>query len=65
MTDKKKIAILGGGVSAMTAACYLTEKDKKATDHFYENIFLKIFPKGGYLDVQGNWILTNQPELFT
>jgi uncharacterized protein with NAD-binding domain and iron-sulfur cluster len=27
MTDKKKIAILGGGVSAMTAACYLTEKD--------------------------------------
>lgn len=27
MTTKKKIAILGGGVSAMTAACYLTEKD--------------------------------------
>lgn len=27
MTDNKKIAILGGGVSAMTAACYLTEKD--------------------------------------
>lgn len=26
MTDKTKIAILGGGVSAMTAACYLTEK---------------------------------------
>jgi uncharacterized protein with NAD-binding domain and iron-sulfur cluster len=26
MTTKKKIAILGGGVSAMTAACYLTEK---------------------------------------
>ena len=26
MTEKKKIAVLGGGVAAMTAACYLTEK---------------------------------------
>lgn len=26
MTQKRKIAVLGGGVSAMTAACYLTEK---------------------------------------
>ena len=43
---------------------YLTEKDKKATDHFYENIFLKMFPDGRFIDVKGNWILTNQPELF-
>jgi uncharacterized protein with NAD-binding domain and iron-sulfur cluster len=33
MTDKKKIAILGGGVSAMTAACYLTEKDNWQTQY--------------------------------
>lgn len=33
MTDKKKIAILGGGVSAMTAACYLTEKDNWQTHY--------------------------------
>ena len=57
--------VLGEKGILMYNRLYLTEKDKKATDHFYENIFLKIFPKGGYLDVQGNWILTNQPELFT
>jgi len=33
MTTKKKIAILGGGVSAMTAACYLTEKDNWQTQY--------------------------------
>ena len=25
MTEKRKVAVLGGGVAAMTAACYLTE----------------------------------------
>jgi uncharacterized protein with NAD-binding domain and iron-sulfur cluster len=33
MTDKKKTAILGGGVSAMTAACYLTEKQDWLEEH--------------------------------
>jgi len=33
MTNKKKIAILGGGVSAMTAACYLTEKTNWQQDY--------------------------------
>lgn len=33
MTEKRKIAILGGGVSAMTAACYLTEKTNWQTEY--------------------------------
>ena len=57
--------VLGEKGILMYNRLYLTKKDKVATDHFYNNIFLKIFPKGGYLDVKGNWILTNQPELFS
>lgn len=57
--------VLGEKGILMYNRLYLTRKDKEATNHFYENIFLNIFPKGGYLDVQGNWILTNQPELFS
>ena len=33
MTEKRKITILGGGVSAMTAACYLTEKANWQTEY--------------------------------
>ncbi|MGJ8682464.1 NAD(P)-binding protein [Paraglaciecola sp.] len=33
MNNKNKIAILGGGVSAMTAACYLTEKSDWQTKY--------------------------------
>ena len=57
--------VLGDKGILMYNRLYLTKKDKKATVHSYNNIFLKIFPKGGYLDVTGNWILTNKPALFS
>ena len=57
--------ILGDKGILMYNRLYLTRKDKEATDHFYKNAFLKIFPNGGYLDVKGNWILSNKPELFS
>jgi len=39
---------------------YLTKKDKRLTRAFYENAFLKVFPDGDYIDVGGNWIITNR-----
>ena len=56
--------ILRGKGVLLYNCLYLTEEDKKRTNHFFENIFLKMFPKGGYIDVKGNWIITNQPHLF-
>lgn len=38
----------------------LTERDKSETKHFYETHFKKVFPAGTYLDVGGNWMLTNK-----
>lgn len=39
---------------------YLTKKDKRSTRAFFENTFLSVFPDGDYLDVGGNWIITNR-----
>jgi spermidine synthase len=39
---------------------YLTKTDKASTDAFFKNQFLKTFPEGNFLDVDGNWILTNR-----
>ncbi len=36
-----------------------TAADQHATKHFYESVFLKVFPEGGFLPVGGNWILVN------
>ena len=55
--------VLGENGILLFNRLYRTEKDKKDTNRFYNN-FLKIFPKGGYIDVGGNWMITNQPDLF-
>lgn len=39
---------------------YLTKKDKVNTNSFFKNQFLKVFPEGNFLDVDGNLILTNR-----
>jgi ubiquinone/menaquinone biosynthesis C-methylase UbiE len=41
-----------------------TKSDMKATKAFFESIFLKVFEDGVYLDVNGNWILSNQKMAF-
>jgi len=38
---------------------YYYEKDKKKTKQYYEEIFLDVFPTGGMLDINGNWILVS------
>jgi SAM-dependent methyltransferase len=37
----------------------LTDKDQLESETFFEMEFLPVFPKGRYLDVDGNWILLN------
>lgn len=39
---------------------YLFEKDKLKTKKYFETVFLKVFPKGRYIEVNGNWILLNK-----
>ena len=39
-----------------------THKDLKLTKKFFEEVFLEAFPQGHYLDVFGNWILTNRKD---
>ena len=36
-----------------------TKKDKKASTTFFRKQFLSVFPKGNYIDVDGNWMFTN------
>ncbi len=37
-----------------------TKKDKAITQHFYKDVFCKIFPDAMYLNVDGNWMLLNR-----
>ena len=37
-------------------------RDQQATQLFFEQRFLPVFPQGAYLDVGGNWILLNHKE---
>ena len=36
-----------------------TKADKRASSAFYQEPFLPVFPKGRYIDVNGNWMFTN------
>jgi spermidine synthase len=37
-------------------------KDKKQAEAFFQNYFKRVFTEGGYLDVQGNYILLNRVD---
>ena len=39
--------------------------DIQANNDFMDNVFKKVFPSGGYLDVDGNWMFVSEPEAFS
>ncbi len=41
-----------------------TKEDVFYSQIYLDEIFLKVFPEGGYLNARGNWILTNQASNF-
>jgi spermidine synthase len=41
------------------------EPDIKTSLTFQEEVFLKVFPAGGYLDVEGNWMFVNDMQAFS
>ena len=43
----------------------LDKKDLETTQAFFQDKFLKVFPDGHYLDVEGNWILMNNSNPLT
>ncbi len=40
------------------------EPDIKNSLTFRDEVFLKVFPRGGYLDVSGNWMFVNEMAAF-
>lgn len=40
------------------------EPDTSASLVFRDEVFLKVFPEGGYLDVEGNWMFVNRLDAF-
>lgn len=42
----------------------LSQEDLEETEAFYENTFLKVFPEGTAVDVDGNWMLCNRKDIF-
>ncbi len=42
---------------------YHSIADKAATDRFFKNTFLKVFPSGRVIDTRGNWILVAETEV--
>ena len=41
----------------------VTKKDRQNTRTFYQDRFRRVFPKGAYLEVGGNWMLLSHPDL--
>ena len=41
------------------------EPDIQANKRFSEDVFLKVFPEGGHLDVKGNWMFVNKLAAFS
>lgn len=39
--------------------------DKAKSLKFKDNVFLKVFPEGGYLDMDGNWMFVNRLSAFS
>ncbi len=39
--------------------------DKTKSLKFSDNVFMKVFPEGGYLDMDGNWMFVNRLSAFT
>ncbi|MCB0685109.1 MAG: fused MFS/spermidine synthase [Saprospiraceae bacterium] len=53
-------SILSPDGMLMINRLYRSGSDKKRTDRFYKDVFLKVFETGRHLDVHGNWILLNR-----
>jgi hypothetical protein len=51
-------ALQPGGV-LLYNRLYRQKEDKAKTRQFFEQQFLKVFPEGTYIDVDGNWVLFN------
>ena len=40
------------------------KSDRAKSLKFRDEVFLKVFPKGDFLDVDGNWMFVNEPSFF-
>jgi spermidine synthase len=58
----KKMLLPGGLVLYNRLSRYKPDIDKSLK--FKDEVFLKVFPEGGYLDVDGNWMFVNSLSSF-
>lgn len=54
-----KTALLPGGV-LLYNRLYRQKQDKVKTQAFFEDTFRTVFPEATYIEVDGNWIISNQ-----
>lgn len=59
----KAMLLPGGLILYNRLSRYKSDMDKSLK--FRDEVFLKVFPEGGYLDVDGNWMFVNRMSYFT
>lgn len=62
LTAMKEMLLPGGLLLYNRLSRFKPDIDKSLK--FRDEVFLKVFPKGGYLDVDGNWMFVNQRLAF-
>jgi len=58
----KEMLLPGGLILYNRLSRYKPDIDKSLK--FRDEVFLKVFPEGGYLDVEGNWMFVNRMSSF-
>jgi len=62
LTAMKEMLLPGGLLLYNRLSRFKPDIDKSLK--FRDEVFMKVFPEGGYLDVDGNWMFVNQRSAF-
>lgn len=62
LSAMKELLLPGGLLLYNRLSRFRPDIDKSLK--FRDEVFLKVFPEGGYLDVDGNWVFINQRSAF-
>ncbi len=62
LQSMKEMLLPGGLILYNRLSRYRPDMDKSLK--FRDEVFLKVFPEGGYLDVEGNWMFVNKMSSF-
>ncbi len=55
--------LLNPGGCLISNRLALRTVDKRSAERYFDDVFLKVFPKGNYLDAHSNWMLFSDEDL--